>query len=87
MATKRIKTETYILPAYWASALVNGDFSGMEDRDEQDLNTWLNKVNPGYCVGCSEESYFAWRNDVSYLAGDVLEYYFHKPAKVKLSLS
>lgn len=69
-------TETYILPAYWASALINDDRSGMEDTDEKELTKWLLKENPGYCVGCSDEPYFAHRNDATNLGCDVLEFYF-----------
>lgn len=74
----KIHTETYILPAYWASALVNGDYSGLEDPDTKQLNDWLEQTKPGSCVGCSEEQYFSWHNDATRLGGDVLEFYFHK---------
>ena len=32
-----IKTTTYKLPAQWASALINGDWSGLEEREEEQL--------------------------------------------------
>jgi hypothetical protein len=32
-----MKIETYTLPAYWASALVNGDRSGLEQQDEAEF--------------------------------------------------
>jgi len=71
-------TETYILPAYWASALINGDESGMEESDIARMDNWLNKNNPGSCIGCSEEQYFKHSNDATNLGGDVLEYTFAK---------
>lgn len=55
---KTVEIETYELPMYWASALINGDYSGMGDQDEIELNKWLNDVQPGSCVEVSEESYF-----------------------------
>ncbi len=30
-----IETDTVTLPVYWASALVNGDYSGLEDDDAE----------------------------------------------------
>jgi hypothetical protein len=75
----KIKINTYILPSYWASALINGDYSGMEDGEEKILNEWIKRVKPGYCVGCSEESWFQWGHDANRNQGsDVLEYIFHK---------
>lgn len=70
---------TYILPSYWASALINNDYSGCSDEDEQVINDWLDRVQPGYCVGCSEESWFQHGHDANRNQGsDVLEYYFRK---------
>ncbi len=37
---KRIKTYTFEAPAHWASAFVNGDESGLEDRDVAELEAW-----------------------------------------------
>lgn len=69
---------TYSLPAYWASALINADESGMSDNDTKELNEWLAKENPGSCVGCSDEQYFAHCNDATKLGGDCLDFYFRK---------
>lgn len=73
-------TETYILPAYWASALINADYSGLEDIDIQELERFIarNKEEGKrfYCIDCSEESYFTPYNDAHTLACDVLEYTF-----------
>ena len=71
-----MKTQTYKLPAYWASALINADYSGMEDSEEKELNEWLEYTKPGYCIDCSEESFFSWRNDANGLGGDCLEFTF-----------
>jgi hypothetical protein len=73
-----MKTTTYILPAYWASALVNADESGMENKEIEEMNAWLDSVKPGSCVGCSDNEYFAHSNAANSLGGDVLEFYFHK---------
>lgn len=75
-----MKTETFILPAYWASALINGDYSGMEEQDINELTAFIesNKEDNSYfsCIDVSEESYFSHRNDARTLACDVSEYTF-----------
>lgn len=70
-----MKTDTYSLPAHWATALINADTSGLSDSEEQELNTWLEDVKPGYCVGCNEEPYFGRFGG---MGCDLLEYQFIK---------
>lgn len=73
-----MKTQTYTLPAFWACALINADESGMEDADIQAMNEWLDTEKPGYCLDCSEESFFTKWHDASefVLACDCLEFTF-----------
>ncbi len=72
-----MKTETYILPSYWASYLINGDDSGISSEDLYYADKFLAEHNLDYPVSCSDESYFSWRNDSSNnLGGGVLEYTF-----------
>lgn len=52
-------TETYTLPAHWASYLLNGDASGISDADEHAVNAWLDAHKLGTPVSCSDESWFA----------------------------
>jgi hypothetical protein len=75
---KTIETNTYILPAYWASVLINMDDSGTSKEDIAHINEFLATEKPGSCVGCSDESWFAHTNDFNNIGGDVLEYTFHK---------
>jgi hypothetical protein len=53
-----IKHGTVDLPAYWASALVNGDYSGMTDSMMVlAIHSWLD-ANPSLVIdGCNDESY------------------------------
>lgn len=45
------------LPAYWASALTNNDWSGIRELDKLIIKQWL-RDNPNACVeSCSDESY------------------------------
>lgn len=72
--------EILILPEFWAPAIINRDYSGMEEEDIKELNAFLEKITPdfGYCAGCSEEAWFQHSNDAGTLACNVLEYYFIK---------
>lgn len=52
---------TYRLPAYWASALINGDYSGLTDAEEIQVNEFLASIEPdvlGPCLDCSDEPFF-----------------------------
>ncbi len=66
----------YVLPSYWASYLINGDASGLEDGEQDEIDRWVEQVNPGHCVDCSEDTWFAHSNDAGTLAGDVCTYKF-----------
>lgn len=72
-----MKTITYTLPAYWASYLINGDASGLEDSDEEQIRAFMaSHRDIGSCMDCSEESWFSHRNDANALGGDVCEFTF-----------
>lgn len=77
-----MKIVEYTLPSYWASYLINGDHSGLEDQDKEKCDLFINSMLDVYpkfwCLGCSEESYFSRTNDsgTEKLACDVLEYFF-----------
>ena len=71
-------------PSYFASALINGDRSGLSDQDEREMDAWLanlEKRNPGLgsCVDCSSEPYFGrWSfPEQGYLGCDLVDYKFH----------
>jgi hypothetical protein len=53
-----IKTISLDLPSLWACPLINGDESGLEDEEQEQLDAWL-KDNPNlYCIDVSEETFF-----------------------------
>lgn len=70
---KRI--ETYVLPEYLCGALINGDYTGLTDDEVNELKDFLSSVS-GHCVGCSEEPFFTWHNDINNLGCTCLEYQF-----------
>ena len=77
---KKIKTDTVAGSAYWASYLINGDASGIEDRDIALADAWLASLPEGaHVVSCDDEAYFSWSygttcGDDSCQGGDLLNY-------------
>lgn len=69
----KLDTQTYCLPAYWASYLINGDASGLEPGEQQTIDAWLAREGNPNIVDCGEQ-YFSWRNDATLLGGDVCDY-------------
>ena len=37
----KLQTTKIVLPAYWASALINGEDTGLNDDDVEGLENWL----------------------------------------------
>jgi hypothetical protein len=77
-----MKTIKLTLPEFWASALINGDYSGLEDDEVQELEQWLSFAkNEGYgfCldVNTDERSFIQYHDASAWvLACDCLEYTF-----------
>jgi hypothetical protein len=70
-------TITLSLPAYWASYLINGDPSGLEPDEQEQIDAFLAREGLGSPVSCSEEASFSRYNDAhTALAGNVLDYTF-----------
>lgn len=75
--------DTCEAPASWASYLVNGDASGLEDDEQAAADAWLAALRPWYVVSTEGEPRFSHRvkvhaPQVSYDAGDLLTYIIHK---------
>ena len=71
-------TETFTLPVYWASYLVNDDASGLEDNEQDEIDAWLDANAPGVCVDVSEDYGFCHTNDANNIGGDCAVYTFMK---------
>ena len=73
------ETTTYVLPAHWAPALMNGDFTGMEEEDEEALMRVTVGENLPDPLGVSDEPEFVKYHDAQpygVLACDCLTYTF-----------
>lgn len=73
-----MKTIEYTLPDFWASYLINGDGSGLEDNEQEEIDEFLKNENLGFCLSCSDEPEFKWRNDANNLGGNCLVYVFEQ---------
>lgn len=69
-----MKVETYILPAYWASYLINGDLSGYEDAEIAEMEEFCDGLGP--CIDMTDEDEFSWTNDANNLGGAVATFHF-----------
>ena len=75
----KIKTIALNLPLFWASALINGDESGLDDNEQEQLDDWI-KDNPNLCcIDVGEETFFSKYHeaaDYGVLACDCSEFTF-----------
>ena len=83
-----ITVDTVTAPAFWASALVNDDYSGLTEEEAAAVKAWLANIAPAYVVdiardaeGDADEPRFTWHyrlhgGDAE--GGDVLDYITHQ---------
>lgn len=64
---------TYILPAYLACYLINGDKDNLTKAEIEEIDTFLKRENINV-LSCSEDQFFAHRNDMNSIGCDCLEY-------------
>jgi hypothetical protein len=71
-----MKAEKVTLPAFLASALINGDTSGLESEDLQWIDKAIDYCAPGSIVSCDGEAFFSWHCELPgfTLGADMLEY-------------
>lgn len=69
----------FTLPAHWASALINGDESGLTDEECTEIAGWL-ESHPelGECISCDDDPEFRTKNDAGTLACDCLTFEFER---------
>jgi hypothetical protein len=69
---KTLEPITFEAPAYWASYLINGDDSGLDDELERNkIDNWLAKNNLPMPASCSDNSFIGRFNG---LQTELLEY-------------
>lgn len=64
-----MKTVNYVLPIYWAPALVNGDFGGLDDNDKNAIAVFCGYLRSehgsDYCLACGDSEGISRRHDAS----------------------
>lgn len=79
-----MNTVTLTLPAFWASYLINGDATGLDDAEQAAVDSWLVDqiadiagFNPN-CLSCSDYAEFTAAHDaIGYaLPCECLEFIF-----------
>ena len=80
---KPIKTTEITLPIYWASYLVNGDASGLEENEEKTIHETLEwaELTNHECIDVKEDISFERPYIPGLLAGDFCTYVFIKHEK------
>jgi len=83
-----IEVDEVVGPSYWASALVNGDDSGLEEREIVIINAWTERLGRDgwYVVSTKddEDPWFTWNyrlHSGDYAGpsgGDVITYIVHR---------
>jgi hypothetical protein len=72
-----MKTTKVTLPTFLASALINGDLSGLDDNEDMGYyEQALQLAQGGTYIDVSEDSWFSWTNDLpgKRFGADVAEY-------------
>jgi hypothetical protein len=73
-----IKSFSATAPSAWASYLINGDASGIDEDDVKQADAWIEREGLGMPVSC-EDAGFTWRHDAYEecpLGSDCQEYFF-----------
>jgi Ca2+-binding RTX toxin-like protein len=81
-----IEVDTITLPSYWASALINGDYSGLNDGEAQRCKAEVDFLAgaKSYVVSDVEDSQrFTWHYNLydpeaGVSGGEVMDYVIHK---------
>ena len=75
----------YNVCGHYASAIINGDYSGLTDEEAEQLNSWINNEVPagaGHFDGFSEDDATGFsRDEVTGLMADCFKVRWHRPIK------
>lgn len=75
-----LEVHTYTAPSCWASYLINGDASGLDDEDIAKCDAWLESLPSQWCVSCEELGFchFHDAREFAPCAADCAIYTFHE---------
>ena len=60
-----LNLQPYVLPSHWMCAVVNDDYTGIEDAEVSIIQAFLNDLGPLFCfvAPCDSETYFTRCHD------------------------
>lgn len=71
MTPKLIHVHVDPAPSHWAPYLINGDHSGLSDKDIEQCNEWRKEI-PGHVVDCRDPYIGRWNQETC----ELCEYVF-----------
>lgn len=66
------------LPVYWTCALINGDYTGLSDEEEREINNFLKRAEGSPVDVDWKTQGFYHCNDAGTLPGECADFIFHK---------
>jgi hypothetical protein len=73
-----IEVIRYRLPVYWARALINDDYTGLLDNEEQEIRNFLKRVKADPVSVDWKTEGFYWYNNANNTSGECVDFIFHK---------
>ena len=73
-----IEVIRYRLPVYWARALINDDYTGLSDNEEQEIRNFLKRVKADPVSVDWETEGFYWYNNANNTPGECVDFIFRK---------
>jgi len=73
---KKFERLEFIIPNYYAAAIILNDFSGLNEHEEQEINEFIDSTIEKYghahfAYDYDTDSYFSHANDINNLGSDV----------------
>lgn len=73
-----IEVIRYRLPVYWAHALINDNYTGLLDNEEQEIRNFLKRVKADPVSVDWKTEGFYWYNNANNTPGDGVDFIFHR---------
>lgn len=73
-----IEVIRYRLPVYWAHALINDDYTGLLDNEEQEIRNFLKRVKADPVSVDWKTEGFYWYNNANNTLGECVDFIFHR---------
>ena len=75
-----IEVIRYRLPVYWAHALINDDYTGLLDNEEQEIRNFLKRVKADPVSVDWKTEGFYWYNNANNTpgGGECVDFIFHR---------